>query len=104
MTKLDPLPKESNTAQKAEVAVDNLIHGEVDTVETNARYLAYLARARTLVSAGQRYLAYTSDVGNCPFKKMYQTFPCRGPYIVYLMKKCRVPRSCLCHHLCIAFR
>ncbi|PRP76513.1 hypothetical protein PROFUN_15064, partial [Planoprotostelium fungivorum] len=39
------------------------IPAPIDTVESNARYLAYLARYRTLVTASSRYLAYTSDVG-----------------------------------------
>ncbi|KAF9026579.1 hypothetical protein BGZ52_006470 [Haplosporangium bisporale] len=36
---------------------------QIDTVDTNARYLAYLARYKTLFMASSRYLAYSSDVG-----------------------------------------
>ena len=43
--------------------VRELEQGEVDTVETPARYLAYLARYRNLFVASSRYLAYSSDVG-----------------------------------------
>lgn len=34
--------------------------GEVDTVETKARYLAYASRLKTAVTASSRYLAYSS--------------------------------------------
>ncbi|KAL9092069.1 MAG: hypothetical protein Q9159_001068 [Coniocarpon cinnabarinum] len=34
-----------------------------DTTETNARYAAYAARARTILRAAHRYIAYTSDIG-----------------------------------------
>ncbi|KAI8060803.1 mitochondrial 18 KDa protein-domain-containing protein [Gongronella butleri] len=37
--------------------------GEIDTVNTPARYLAYAARLRTALTASSRYLAYTSEVG-----------------------------------------
>lgn len=37
--------------------------GEVDSVETPARYLGYLARVRPILQPFSRYLAYTSDVG-----------------------------------------
>ncbi|GJJ69482.1 mitochondrial fission process protein 1 [Entomortierella parvispora] len=49
---------------------DNVQHGaqefeqgQIDTVETPARYLAYLGRYKALVAASSRYLAYSSDVG-----------------------------------------
>ena len=38
-------------------------HGDIDTLDTGARYLAYGARLRTAITASSRYLAYTSDVG-----------------------------------------
>ncbi|KAI9264318.1 mitochondrial 18 KDa protein-domain-containing protein [Phascolomyces articulosus] len=38
-------------------------HGDIDSIDTNARYLAYGARLRTAITASSRYLAYTSDVG-----------------------------------------
>ncbi|KAF9915127.1 hypothetical protein BX616_006840 [Lobosporangium transversale] len=43
--------------------VKELERGEIDTVETPARYLAYLGRYRNLFIASSRYLAYSSDVG-----------------------------------------
>ncbi|KAJ3047771.1 hypothetical protein HK097_011226 [Rhizophlyctis rosea] len=35
----------------------------VDTTETPLRFLGYAARLRNIATAGSRYLAYTSDVG-----------------------------------------
>ncbi|ORX94044.1 hypothetical protein K493DRAFT_315674 [Basidiobolus meristosporus CBS 931.73] len=59
-------PTEPTTALKAnenEKPLQELREGSVDTVESNFRYLGYAARLRTLATAGSRYLAYTSDVG-----------------------------------------
>ncbi|KAF9933212.1 hypothetical protein FBU30_006153 [Linnemannia zychae] len=63
----------STTSQNAPIAtkitsevqheVHDLKSGEIDTVETNARYLAYLGRYKNLLAASSRYLAYSSDVG-----------------------------------------
>ncbi|KAG0209375.1 hypothetical protein BGX28_010363 [Mortierella sp. GBA30] len=50
-------------SQEVKHEVHELEHGEVDTVETPARYLAYLARYKNLFVASSRYLAYSSDVG-----------------------------------------
>ncbi|KAK9765802.1 hypothetical protein K7432_005589 [Basidiobolus ranarum] len=59
-------PTESTTSLKTkedEQLLQGLKEGNVDTVESNFRYLGYAARLRTLATAGSRYLAYTSDVG-----------------------------------------
>ncbi|SCZ93312.1 BZ3500_MvSof-1268-A1-R1_Chr6-2g08602 [Microbotryum saponariae] len=40
-----------------------IVDGEIDTTESSARYLAYLARIRPVLQPMTRYLAYTSDVG-----------------------------------------
>ncbi|KAG0171317.1 hypothetical protein DFQ28_003851 [Apophysomyces sp. BC1034] len=37
--------------------------GEIDSLDTKARYLAYGARLKTALRASTRYLAYTSDYG-----------------------------------------
>ncbi|KAN0127013.1 Mitochondrial 18 KDa protein (MTP18) domain containing protein [Russula decolorans] len=42
---------------------DDLADRNVDSTDTELRYVAYGARLRTALRAGQRYLAYTSDVG-----------------------------------------
>ncbi|KAF9174684.1 hypothetical protein BGX21_001465 [Mortierella sp. AD011] len=49
--------------QEVKEDVRELERGEIDTVETPARYLAYLARYKNLFIASSRYLAYSSDVG-----------------------------------------
>ncbi|KAG0316123.1 hypothetical protein BGZ99_007031 [Dissophora globulifera] len=56
-------PIVAKVTQEVKDEVRHLEQGEVDTVETNARYLAYLARYRNLFVASSRYLAYSSDVG-----------------------------------------
>jgi fission process protein 1 len=42
---------------------DKVAEGKFDSLEGNARYLAYAGRLRTALAASTRYLAYTSDVG-----------------------------------------
>lgn len=37
--------------------------GKVDTLDSNARYLGYFARAQRYIVQGSRYVAYTSDIG-----------------------------------------
>lgn len=46
-----------------ETLKEKVVKGEVDSLESNARYLAYAGRLRTALIASSRYLAYTSDVG-----------------------------------------
>ncbi|KAF9971635.1 hypothetical protein BGZ73_005408 [Actinomortierella ambigua] len=56
-------PVATTIAAEVKQEVRDIQQGEVDTVETNARYLAYAARLRNIVVANSRYLAYTSDIG-----------------------------------------
>ncbi|KAI9474885.1 mitochondrial 18 KDa protein-domain-containing protein [Zychaea mexicana] len=49
--------------QHHESLTEQIEHGDIDSIDTNARYLAYGARLRTALTASSRYLAYTSDVG-----------------------------------------
>ncbi|KAJ3540574.1 hypothetical protein NMY22_g4241 [Coprinellus aureogranulatus] len=51
------------TIQAAQEKVDELAERDVDSVESDVRYLAYGARLRTALRAGSRYIAYTSDIG-----------------------------------------
>jgi hypothetical protein len=39
---------------------EEIIEGQVDTIDSKARYLAYVNRFRTIALASSRYLAYTS--------------------------------------------
>ncbi|KAI7861518.1 mitochondrial 18 KDa protein-domain-containing protein [Spinellus fusiger] len=55
-------PKQEKDHSKEDVFTQ-LSHGDIDSIDTNARYLAYGARLRTALAASSRYLAYTSDVG-----------------------------------------
>ncbi|KAF9986396.1 hypothetical protein BGZ75_001858 [Mortierella antarctica] len=56
-------PLATKITQEVKHEVHELEQGEIDTVETPARYLAYLARYKNLFVASSRYLAYSSDVG-----------------------------------------
>lgn len=47
----------------AEALSDEVVAGQIDTKDTSARYLGYLARIRPVLISSSRYLAYTSDVG-----------------------------------------
>ena len=49
--------------ETAKATTDKIAHGDIDTTETNARYLALLGRARAVLIPASRYLAYTSDIG-----------------------------------------
>ncbi|KAK0491207.1 mitochondrial 18 KDa protein-domain-containing protein [Armillaria novae-zelandiae] len=46
-----------------EEEVDHLTKDNVDSTDSDIRYLAYGARLRTALRASTRYIAYTSDVG-----------------------------------------
>ncbi|KAL9558599.1 hypothetical protein MBANPS3_000808 [Mucor bainieri] len=46
-----------------ETLTEKAVEGKLDSLEGNARYLAYAGRLRTALVASSRYLAYTSDVG-----------------------------------------
>ncbi|KAI0796477.1 mitochondrial 18 KDa protein-domain-containing protein [Abortiporus biennis] len=50
----------SNQAKKE---LNQLADKNVDSTDSEIRYMAYAARLRTALRAGHRYIAYTSDVG-----------------------------------------
>ncbi|KAI6122746.1 mitochondrial 18 KDa protein-domain-containing protein [Pisolithus croceorrhizus] len=50
-------------AEKATKEIDSLADKDVDSTDTELRYMAYGARLRTALRASHRYIAYTSDVG-----------------------------------------
>ncbi|KAG9048248.1 hypothetical protein FS837_000384 [Tulasnella sp. UAMH 9824] len=54
---------------------------DLDTVDTNARYLAYGARIRTALRASTRYIAYTSDIGEA-FRPVVPPWIVTGGYAV----------------------
>ncbi|TCD71368.1 hypothetical protein EIP91_011139 [Steccherinum ochraceum] len=43
--------------------INTLADKDADSTDSDIRYMAYGARLRTALRAGQRYIAYTSDVG-----------------------------------------
>ncbi len=61
------------TVEAIEQEIDNLADKNVDSVDSDIRYLAYGARLRTALRAGSRYIAYVCDVSNC---KACLTFSC----------------------------
>ncbi|KAF5369768.1 hypothetical protein D9758_001316 [Tetrapyrgos nigripes] len=53
----------SSTTQVVQEQVDQLADQNVDSTDTELRYMAYGARLRTALRASSRYIAYTSDIG-----------------------------------------
>ncbi|BGP41336.1 hypothetical protein JCM10450v2_005379 [Rhodotorula kratochvilovae] len=54
---------EAQFEKSLEKTEQQVLAGEIDTTDTNARYLGYLARLRPVLISSSRYLAYSSDVG-----------------------------------------
>jgi fission process protein 1 len=52
-----------NHAPRRKSLTEKVEEGQIDSVDTEARWLAYGARLRTAIRASTRYLAYSSDVG-----------------------------------------
>ncbi|KAH9947297.1 mitochondrial 18 KDa protein-domain-containing protein [Amylocystis lapponica] len=50
-------------AEKAKDELNTLADRDADSTDSDLRYMAYGARLRTALRAGQRYIAYTSDIG-----------------------------------------
>jgi mitochondrial fission process protein 1 len=53
----------------------------IDSTDTSVRYAAYAARARTILLAAHRYVAYTSDIGES-FRPVAHPWFVRGAYTV----------------------
>lgn len=51
---------------KPETISEEIAEGQVDSMDTPARYLAYANRLRTIAVASSRYLAYTSGTSQTP--------------------------------------
>ncbi|KAF2805533.1 uncharacterized protein BDZ99DRAFT_466512 [Mytilinidion resinicola] len=52
-----------------------------DTTDSDLRYAAYASRVRTILRAGQRYIAYTSDIGES-FRPVAHPWLVKGAYAV----------------------
>ncbi|KAH7888008.1 mitochondrial 18 KDa protein-domain-containing protein [Phlebopus sp. FC_14] len=53
----------SSIAGRAAEQVTSLVDKNVNSTDTDVRYMAYGARLRTALRASSRYIAYTSDIG-----------------------------------------
>ncbi|KLO15755.1 hypothetical protein SCHPADRAFT_902127 [Schizopora paradoxa] len=53
----------ASVTEQAKDTVENLADDDADSTNSEVRYMAYGARIRTALRAAQRYIAYTSDVG-----------------------------------------
>ena len=61
---------------------DNLYEGQGrDTTETSVRYAAYANRLRTIMLSAQRYVAYTSDIGES-FRPVAHPILVRSAYTI----------------------
>src|SRR3954447_136868 len=52
-----------------------------DTTDTNMRYAAYANRIRTIMLSAQRYVAYTSDIGES-FRPIAHPYIVRSAYAI----------------------
>ncbi|RKU47161.1 hypothetical protein DL546_006988 [Coniochaeta pulveracea] len=79
--KLPPkLQKIMDKADKEESFYDELVEGYAPpSTESNVRYAAYAARARTILLSAHRYVAYTSDIGES-FRPVAHPWLVRGAY------------------------
>lgn len=60
--------------------MENIYEGAApDTTDTNMRYAAYANRLRTIMLSAQRYVAYTSDIGES-FRPVAHPWLVRGAY------------------------
>ncbi|KDQ64919.1 hypothetical protein JAAARDRAFT_28574 [Jaapia argillacea MUCL 33604] len=57
------MSSQDSYTKQAEAKVESLADQDVSSTDSSVRYLAYGARLRTALLAGQRYVAYTSDIG-----------------------------------------
>eukprot|EP01112_Ceratiomyxa_fruticulosa_P014979 TRINITY_DN4351_c0_g1_i2.p1 TRINITY_DN4351_c0_g1~~TRINITY_DN4351_c0_g1_i2.p1 ORF type:complete len:234 (-),score=45.17 TRINITY_DN4351_c0_g1_i2:136-753(-) len=71
--------KESPLTNPAHIDVEGKGATQEVLEDTKARYLAYLNRVRTAFTAGSRYLAYTSDVGEA-FRPLTKPIVVRTAY------------------------
>lgn len=58
-------PIAEQVEQKIEKKLDNLADKDVDSTDSELRYMAYGARLRTVLRAGHRYIAYVRSPSCC---------------------------------------
>lgn len=83
-----PLPREKlpedlqKIIDREDDFMESLYEGQAaDTTDTKLRYAAYANRARTILLSAQRYVAYTSDIGES-FRPVAHPYLVRGAYAV----------------------
>ncbi|GAA5849322.1 hypothetical protein JCM8547_006514 [Rhodosporidiobolus lusitaniae] len=54
---------EQKLEKQLAVTEERVMDGEANSIDSNARYMGYLARLRPVLISSSRYLAYSSDVG-----------------------------------------
>ncbi|KAJ9136517.1 hypothetical protein NKR23_g9882 [Pleurostoma richardsiae] len=79
--KLPPgLQKIVDKADKEDNFFDELVDGYApESTESNVRFAAYASRVRTILISAQRYVAYTSDIGES-FRPVAHPWLVRGAY------------------------
>lgn len=68
-----------NEFQRRWLSKAQLLHSVPESTESNVRFAAYAARARTILLAAHRYVAYTSDIGES-FRPIAHPYLVRGAY------------------------
>ena len=53
-------PESENITQQVTDEIKSLVENDVDSVDSDLRYIAYGARLRTALRASSRYIAYVS--------------------------------------------
>ena len=56
-----------------------MLYSGPDSTDSNVRYAAYATRVRTILLSAQRYVAYTSDIGES-FRPVAHPYLVRGAY------------------------
>ena len=79
----EKLPKDlQKMVDRSDDWMDDLYEGQgADSTDTNYRYAAYANRVRTIMLSAQRYVAYTSDIGES-FRPIAHPYLVRGAYAV----------------------
>ncbi|KAI9677728.1 MAG: hypothetical protein M1829_002500 [Trizodia sp. TS-e1964] len=76
------LPDDVQKMLDNETVLEQIYDGNApETTDTSLRYAAYATRVRTLLLSAQRYVAYTSDIGES-FRPVAHPYLIRGAYAV----------------------
>ncbi|MCJ1404782.1 hypothetical protein MMC11_008008 [Xylographa trunciseda] len=77
----EPLPKKlQKIVDDEDTLLEQIYDGNANaSTDSNLRYAAYASRARTILISAQRYVAYTSDIGES-FRPVAHPWIVRGAY------------------------